>query len=143
MEGWGSSNCTLCQKSDSPHITLGVCKACAIEIRTSLNQFKEGSWSKFFAACVVCKQTTRAVHAFGMCKRCSQIRYRKEKREREAASRREKVRIKLLTGQYSSKDGRCISCEGLFLKGEEKIDTSFTGQKITWYHRKCWLKELQ
>ncbi|TSC86700.1 MAG: hypothetical protein G01um10147_781 [Microgenomates group bacterium Gr01-1014_7] len=137
------SPCTLCEKTDSPIIILGVCKSCAIEIKTSLNNYKEGAWSKLYIACVVCHLTERKVHSFGKCWRCYQIDYRREKRENEAANQREKVRTKLLTGQYSSKDGRCIACEGLFLKGEEKIDTSFSGEKTTWYHRKCWLKELE
>lgn len=135
--------CALCQKTDSPIVTLGVCKICAVEIRTALNQHKEGQWSKFYDACIVCHQTTRKIHAWGKCTKCWQIDYRKEKREREGAKRREKVRNKLLSGTYSSTDGRCISCEGLFLKGEEKVDTSFSGEKTTWYHRACWVKELQ
>lgn len=102
-----------------------------------------GKWSQFYDACVVCHETKREVKGYGKCKRCWQIDYRKTKRENEAARQRHKVRIKLFEGKYSSKNNRCIACEGEFLKGEEKIDTSVSGEKTTYYHRKCWLKELE
>lgn len=135
--------CTICDKSDSPLVIFGVCRRCATEIKVALNNHREGKWSQYYDACVVCNDTRRAVKAWGKCKTCYQRENRKQTRQTEAAKQREKVRIKLFEGKYSSKDNRCIACERGFEKGEEKIDTSVSGEKITYYHKACYMKELE